>query len=216
VELVPDDAAAARVVAAARAEPGRLMVQEWAPGELLHVAGVARAGAVLQSACYRAVGSPHSPFGPSAEVLTLDDPETAGQAAKLIGSLEYTGAFCLDFVRAADGQPLLIDVNARIFGSWAALQAAGLDLVGAWAYAWGLTDEPPAGAVHPGRRLRVLPPDLSLSGPRPVPVVLGAHLGAVGRAAGVLGPRWAVSAVARLLTAAAVRTGRRALRRVRR
>jgi hypothetical protein len=142
-------------------------------------------------------------------MLTLDDPETLDQTAQLLGALKYTGAFCLDFVRAADGQPLLIDVNARIFGSWAALQAAGLDLVGAYAYAWGLSAESPTGAVHVGWRLPVLPPDLSLGGPGSLAAVLSASLAGVARGARVLGPRWAVAAGARLLAAAVLQAARR-------
>jgi hypothetical protein len=211
VEVVVDDVAAARLRHAA---PGRLLCQERAPGQLLHVGGVARDGVVLQAASYRGTGSSGA-FGPSTEVLTLEDPEAADATATLLRSLRYTGAFCLDFVRAADGRPLLIDVNARIFGSWAALQAAGLDLVGAYLFAWGLSAAPPTGSVPAGRRLRVPPPDLSLAGPQPFAGIIGAHLRAIVRSAPVLGPRWVLSAVCRLLSAVGVQGSRRIAHRLR-
>jgi hypothetical protein len=203
IELLPDEVAAGRL--RLTAPRGRLLCQEQAPGELVHVGGVARDGEVLQAACYRAVGSPYAAFGPSAEVLTVDEPAATGATKTLLGSLRYTGAFCLDFVRDADGRPLLIDVNPRIFGSWAALQAAGLDLVGAYLFARGLSAERPAGSVPAGRRLAVLPPDTAPAGRGS----LAAHLAGIARAARLLGGRWALSATCRVLAAALVRTGRR-------
>jgi glutathione synthase/RimK-type ligase-like ATP-grasp enzyme len=207
VLLVSDERTAAAVAERARHQPGTLLAQEWAPGELLHVAGVARRGALLQAACYRADGSPHAAHGPSATVVTVDDRDALTQAGELLAGLRYTGAFCLDYVRASDGRPLLIDVNARIFGSWLALQVAGLDIVGAYAYAWGLSDRPPAGAVAPGRRLRVLAPDKALTGF--LPAAVGRELAVVLGSGRVLGVRWVVAAVARLVSAAAVQVARR-------
>jgi hypothetical protein len=209
VELVRDTDAATRIRRVASTLPGQLMAQEWAPGELVHVGGVARAGAVLQAACYRAVGSPHAAFGPSAEVVTLDDPETLASAAALLGSIRYTGAFCMDFVRSVEGRPLLIDVNARIFGSWAALQTAGLDLVGAYLQAWGMGDRTPTGALQPGRHLRVLPPDMSLSGGTSMAAALGAQLYGLFIGISELGARWGVSLAGRLLCATLLQMVRR-------
>ncbi len=207
VVVVRDDATAAGLAARARAHPGTLVAQEFAPGELLHVGGVARAGAVLQAACYRAEGAGHSDHGPSAAAVTVDDPDALADAARLIASLGYTGAFCLDLVRAADGRPLIVDVNGRIFGSWLALQRAGLDIVGAYAYAWGLSDRPPAGSVAPGRRLRILSPDMTLSGG--LVAAAAGELSGVLRCARVLGPRWTAAATARLICAVVVQIARR-------
>jgi hypothetical protein len=215
VVRVVDDAEAAAMGEQARTHPGTLMAQELLPGEVVHVGGVAREGAVLQLGCYRAVGSPHSLFGPSAELLTVADEATAAHATALVAALGYTGAFCLDYVRGADGRALIVDVNARVFGSWAALQGAGLDLVGAWLHAWGLSPEPPVGFLPAGLRLRTLPPDMSLAGEAPLIAVLRAQLRGVVQGAGVLGPRWVVSTASRLLCAGAVQAVRRPMRRVR-
>jgi hypothetical protein len=140
-------------------------------------------------------------------VVTVDDPETLAQARALLGGLGFTGAFCLDYVRAADGRALLIDVNARIFGSWLALQKAGLDVVGAYAYAWGLSDRAPSGSVPAGLRLRVLPPDKAFGGG--LFSALARELAGVLGGARVLGPRWASAATARLVSAAVVQIVRR-------
>lgn len=203
VSVIRDAAAAAVAAARARREAGVWLAQEWAPGELLHVGGVARDGVLLQAACFRAVGSPNAAFGPSSEVVTVDDPAALEQVRRLLAGLRYTGAFCTDHVRDAGGRALLVDLNARIFGSWAAFQAAGLDLVSAWLYAHGLTGQPPTGAVRPGVRLRIPPPDMSPAG------ALTAALRDVRQLAGALGPRWVVSTAGRLLCAAVVRAGRR-------
>ncbi|MDH2414181.1 ATP-grasp domain-containing protein [Nocardioides sp. CER19] len=208
VELVEDAEAAARLRRVATTDPGRLMVQERVPGELVHVAGVARAGGVLVAACYRAVGSPYAAFGPSAEVVTLDDPETVASAAALLVGLEYTGAFCIDFVRSGEGRPLLIDVNARIFGSWAALQSAGLDLVGAYLEAWGMGEHTATGALPPGQRLHVLPPDMSLSGTS-MAAAVGVQLHGLVAGTRELGVRWGVSLAARLVCAITLQMVRR-------
>jgi hypothetical protein len=214
VEVVTSEEDAARIRRRARAHAGVLMVQEWAPGELLHVGGVARGGSVVQAACYRAVGRPSAAFGPSTEVLTLDDPETLEQTATLMRSLGYTGAFCLDLVRDAAGTALLVDVNARIFGSWAVMQAAGMDVVGAYLWAHGLSAAPPSGAVPAGRRLRILPPDMSLRGPSLASAVR-AHLIGIAQGARVLGPRWVVSVGVRLACALLVQAVRRPAGRLR-
>jgi hypothetical protein len=63
---------------------------------------------------------------------------------RLLGALGYTGMFCLDFVGAEVGGPLLVDLNPRVFGSWAALQRAGVDLVTAYMYAHDLHPTAPA------------------------------------------------------------------------
>ncbi|MCU1616860.1 MAG: hypothetical protein JWO98_4400 [Frankiales bacterium] len=212
---VTDDADAAAAARQALAHPGTLMAQELLPGEVVHVGGVAKKGTVLQLGCYRAVGSPHSAFGPSAELLTVADGPTAEHAAALVAALGYTGAFCLDYVRDGDGRALIVDVNARVFGSWAALQAAGLDLVGAWLYAWGLSAESPVGELPAGLRLRTLPPDMALTGHGSLTAALRAQLRGVVQGADVLGPRWVASTVCRLLCAAAVQAVRRPMRRMR-
>lgn len=212
VVLVRDATTAAVVADEARSRPGRLMVQEWAPGELLHVAGVARRGELLQGATYRDVGAPRTPFGPPADVMTVDDPETMAQVSDLMVSLGYTGAFCLDYVRSAEGRALLVDFNARVFGSWAALQAAGMDFVGAYTYAWGLSSDRPTGGARAGVRLRVLPPDMSLAGTGSLVAILVQHLRDVTGSTRMLGGRWALSTSCRLFSAALVQAGRRGRR----
>jgi hypothetical protein len=118
----------------------------------------------------------------------------------------------LDYVRAADGRALLVDFNARVFGAWAALQAAGMDFVGAYTYAWGMSSHQPTGGARPGVRLRVLPPDMSLAGTGSLAAILSDHLRDVTGSMRMLGARWALSTTCRLLSAALVQSGRRAAR----
>lgn len=150
ITRVATQAEAARMRDLARASPGTLLAQEELQGELLHVGGVAKNGKLLQTAVY---GEPHheqSNFGPVTSIVILDAPEIIDRAAKVIDSLGLNGAFCFDYIRVADGRPMLLDVNARVFGSWLPLQQAGLDLVGSYMFAWGLSDVEPNGRIAPG------------------------------------------------------------------
>jgi hypothetical protein len=116
-------------------------------------------------------------------------------------------------VRDTDGRGLLIDVNARVFGSWKALQDAGLDMVGAYLYAIGLTATAPRGRARVGMTIRVLPHNLLFDETRPVGPVLRARLTAVLAAAADLGARWTVASALRLLAAGLVELARRRPRR---
>jgi hypothetical protein len=207
VEVVRDPAERDRVVRLAQASPGRYLFQEFAPGELVHVGGVARWGTVVQAAAYRAVGSPHSAMGPSSEIQVVADQQVLDQAAALVAALGYTGAFCLDYVRDAGGRALLVDVNARIFGSWKALQDAGLDVVGAYLYAVGFTWEPPTGSARVGATVRTLPHNTVFDGARVGPL-LRARMRLVLGAARALGWRWTVAMTLRLVSSAALQSAR--------
>ena len=60
-------------------------------------------------------------------IRTLQRPDLIESVAAYVARTRYTGAICVDFISADEGY--LIDVNPRFFGSWAALQAAGLPLL---------------------------------------------------------------------------------------
>lgn len=109
-----------------------LMVQEWIPGgseEQLSVAVLADGGEIVASLTARRTRQWPADFGrASTFVETLPpDPQLDDAVSRVIKALELTGIAEVEFKRAADGRPLLLDVNHRAWG-WISLGAsAGVD-----------------------------------------------------------------------------------------
>ncbi|CAB4849905.1 unannotated protein [freshwater metagenome] len=110
----------------------------WAPS----TGGVAMDGEALVCVAYEGRPSPGDPTGPPQTVVAIDDPVAVELTARFLRTLGYTGFFCLDWVVDAQGSPRLIDFNARVFGSWVALQAQGFDLISAYLHTLGLGPGP--------------------------------------------------------------------------
>lgn len=126
------------------------VMQQFLPGQQVNVGGVALQGRVLLSAPYEPLPSRSHPTGPPVALRTLDHPEAVDVAAAAILALEYTGPFCLDLVADAEGRMRIVDLNARVFGSWTGLQRAGLDLLGAYLHTLHLRPMPTVQAVRAG------------------------------------------------------------------
>jgi predicted ATP-grasp superfamily ATP-dependent carboligase len=146
VRLVPRANEVHGVWAEMRREHRTLFVQRLVPGPVISVGGVARQGQIVAASVYQSRPAVHDPLGPPAEILLLEQPVTMAAAARLIAALAYTGMFCIDYVGADRGEPHFIDFNPRVFGSWAAVQRSGIDLIGAYLYAWGMAESPPSQA----------------------------------------------------------------------
>lgn len=106
---------------------GGIVFQEVIEGAVLNVGGFAQDGELVVAAAYATEQSPTDPEGPSVRIRTLQRPDLIESVAAYVARTRYTGAICVDFISADEGY--LIDVNPRFFGSWAALQAAGLPLL---------------------------------------------------------------------------------------
>ncbi len=109
---------------------GGLVFQEAIVGELLNVGGFARGGDLIVATAYATEKSLTDPEGPPVRIRTLKRPDLIESVAAYVAHTGYTGAICVDFISADEGY--LIDVNPRFFGSWAAVQAAGLPLLEAY------------------------------------------------------------------------------------
>lgn len=118
--------------------------------------GVALHGEPLVCVAYDGRPAPGDPTGPAHVVVAVEADEAVAQTAAFLRSIGYTGFFCLDWVQGADGRPRLIDVNARVFGSWAALQELGFDLIGAYLHAIGAADAPAPASGRYGEPARLL------------------------------------------------------------
>ena len=118
------------------------VVQEFLPGRQVNVGGVALRGRVLVTCAYVPLAARDNPQGPPVALRTIDDEQALAVAAAAVGGLQYTGPFCADLVADADGSLRLVDLNARVFGSWTGLQRAGVDILGGYLHTLDLAALP--------------------------------------------------------------------------
>lgn len=129
----------------------RVFMQKHVGAGLVMTGGVARDGELIAGAVWEPEPDPADPTGPSLRLSLCDDPEPLRLTRDLVRALGYRGFFNADWVVDDQGTPLLIDFNARVFGSWPALQAGGVDLIGAYLFELGLGPRPPAPAPADGQ-----------------------------------------------------------------
>ncbi|MGO4957324.1 ATP-grasp domain-containing protein [Luteococcus sp. Sow4_B9] len=125
--------------------PGaELYAEEFLPGETLCYAAAFVDGHSVESTVYRTVLGPRT-HGPSSHIEVVRDQAVRGIGERVVGLLQGTGLVNLDLVRAADGQPKVVDVNLRAWHSVAALAAVNHTF--AHSYLNGLLgqDQPPVG-----------------------------------------------------------------------
>lgn len=119
--------------ALARWSVGRdqVFLQEPVVGAAWNVGGVADRGRLLAANSYQPRSALTDPEGPSVEIRLAARPDQIEAARLFLTATGYSGPFAMDFID--DGErPYLIDFNPRFFGPWATLQAAGVDLLGAY------------------------------------------------------------------------------------
>lgn len=109
--------------------------------------GVAKDGELLVGSAYEAKPEPNQPLGPSRTARVLDRPKLVADVEKIVAATNYTGFICIDYVSDSGGEALANDINPRAFASWAALQCAGIDVVGAYVYSLGLGPRPTQGPI---------------------------------------------------------------------
>lgn len=94
-------------------------------------------------------------------VTTAVEPALVEGATRLLRALEWTGLANLQYLRPADGEARLIDLNGRFYGSLALAVGAGADLPAVWTrLALG---RPPVAsqAGRPGVRFHAMQTDLA-------------------------------------------------------
>lgn len=127
---------------AAMFSPLPYIVQRFHTAVPVIAAGVATQGKVVQMLTYVSVLNPQTPFRMAYGLRVVDDPLVYAYAEQVLDVLGVTGPFALDTVADDDGQPLALDMNLRIWGSWTACQAVGMDVPGAYEFALGLGPHP--------------------------------------------------------------------------
>lgn len=127
----PDDLEAA--VAALRAAGGGPILQVPVEGDLVGLVGLFVDGRLVQRAQQRADVIWPRPAGVTARARTVAvDRELLARSERFLAALGWQGPVQLEFMQSPGGEPVLIDVNGRIYGSLALARAAGLSVVEAW------------------------------------------------------------------------------------
>lgn len=134
----------------------RPFMQEFHPANIIMTGGVAAYGEPIVSVAFRAAANPGDLTGPAARVVPVHSHAADDLTAELIAKLGFTGFYNADWAIDADGTPLLIDFNARVFGSWVALAECGVDFIGAYLFQLGLGPRPVQGPVAWGKTAGVL------------------------------------------------------------
>lgn len=129
-----------------RATGGTPIIQEIVSGRLLAYTTVTdQAGECVASVTQVASRTWPLAAGVSARAVTIaEDPALTRRVLGLLRELEWNGLAQLQFLTGEDGEPRLIDLNARFYGSLALALASGVNLPAAWA-ATALGDPHPAG-----------------------------------------------------------------------
>ena len=126
------------------------------------------------------------------------DPALAERVAALLADLHWFGIAQVQFQQPPHGEPVLIDLNGRFYGSMALALAAGPNLPAIWAALATGRPAPAAGAARVGVRYHSLEPDLRRRNLR----ALGYAVGAAHGLWDVRDPRPAVQHAGRLATRA--------------
>ena len=105
-----------------KAEP---QVQAFLPGDGLGCSLLAEEGCVLASICHRRVREYPVSGGPSSCCQVVFRPDLEDYAARLIKQVSYTGPCMVEFKEDAAGQPRILEVNPRVWGSYPLTRASG-------------------------------------------------------------------------------------------
>ncbi|KTG07818.1 hypothetical protein AUR64_01960 [Haloprofundus marisrubri] len=116
---------------AARTPAGTPLVQEYVPdgGERGVYTVYSCEGTLLGLTIQHRLRSSHDDGGASTYRETVDDPELRQTARRLLEHLEWRGVAMVEFrIDARTGEPKLMEVNPRLWGSLALTVGAGVDV----------------------------------------------------------------------------------------
>lgn len=140
-------------------EPGSHLFERFMPGHGVGVSVLAHRGRVLQSFEHRRVRE--TPAGSYYRVSAKPCPQRLAAVAAMVDRLAYTGLAMFEFRVRDDGQGwILLEVNARPWGSLPLAVACGVDFPGAWVRLLTTGIEEPAFDYQPGIYGRNLLSDL--------------------------------------------------------
>jgi predicted ATP-grasp superfamily ATP-dependent carboligase len=118
-------------LAAARAAPGLrggLLLQEFVAGHGEGVFLLASQGRTLVRFAHRRLREKPPTGGVSVLSESIEpEPELLRQSERLLAGLNWTGVAMVEFRRAPDGRPVLMEINPRLWGSLQLAAHAGVD-----------------------------------------------------------------------------------------
>lgn len=104
------------------------IVQEYVEGTTVTVVGLADAGEIKAHFQEERVRTTPPEGGNSTLLRALADPDLTAHAEEVIEDLDWTGPFMVEFMRTPAGEPYLIEVNGRYWGSLPFTVESGVDL----------------------------------------------------------------------------------------
>ena len=134
---------AALVACASMYEGQAYIVQRFHTATPTVAAGIAKAGKPVQMMTYTSLLDPRRPFAMAYGLRVVENAAVYRYAEDVLAVLGITGPFALDTVPGVNGDPLALDMNLRIWGSWTACQAVGMDVLSSYEHAIGV-------GTHPG------------------------------------------------------------------
>ena len=94
------------------------LVQEYLSGGGFGCSVLAREGKILRAVCHRRVREYPISGGPSACCETVERPDLVDLTARMAAACRYTGVAMFEFKEDSAGQPRLLEVNPRVWGSF--------------------------------------------------------------------------------------------------
>ncbi len=141
------------------------LVQEYLPGGALGCSVLARDGLVLRQICHRRVREFPITGGPSSCCDAIRHPALEDYTARMVAACGYSGLAMFEFKEDASGEPRLLEVNPRVWGTYPLTRVAGSDFSLLWfLLSWnaGNPDTPqplPPEPVYALRRMTFFPTD---------------------------------------------------------
>lgn len=109
------------------------LVQEYLSGGALGCSVLAKEGKVLASLCHRRVREYPVSGGPSACCRCVNQPELVEMVSKMVAASGYTGLAMFEFKENGRGEPRLLEINPRIWGTFPLTRVSGSKIGLAWA-----------------------------------------------------------------------------------
>lgn len=135
-----------------------------------------REGVPVDYICHRRLREYPASGGPSSLCESFFDPELVRHAVRLLQHIGFVGVGMVEFKAGADGVYKLMEINPRVWGSYALTRAAGSLFTFNWARLSAGDRLPPADLEQPpyrtGVKLQFLPSELRLAVSRKRPGIV--------------------------------------------
>ncbi len=111
---------------------GEPVIQQLLPGDGMGCSLVAEDGRVSSSLCHRRVREYPVTGGPSSCCEAVKNPLLEDYAGRLVHKTGYTGLCMVEFKLDAEGEPRLLEVNPRVWGTFPLTRASRTGLIWEW------------------------------------------------------------------------------------